>query len=145
MLPEKQINEIREELQNCKRPLFFFDDDPDGLSSFLLLYRYVREGSGVVIKTIPNIDNKFLRKVEEYQPDKIFVLDVAKIEQDFIDTVKIPIIWIDHLSLFALPIIFKIACQNNGSEIRFLSSSYIAYKVLTFIKMIKIIKPKVML
>jgi len=96
MLPEKQIKEIREELQNCKRPLFFFDDDADGLSSFLLLYRYAREGRGVVIKTNPNIDNKFLKKVEEYQPDKIFVLDVAEVEQDFIDKVKVPIIWIDH-------------------------------------------------
>ena len=96
MLPEKQIKEIREELQNCKRPLFFFDDDADGLSSFLLLYRYAREGRGVVIKTNPNIDNKFLKKVEEYQPDKIFVLDIAQVEQDFIDKVKVPIIWIDH-------------------------------------------------
>ena len=96
MLPEKQIEEIREELQNCKRPLFFFDDDADGLSSFLLLYRYTREGKGVVIKTLPKIDGKFLRKVEEYEPDKIFVLDVAQIEQDFIDKVKVPIVWIDH-------------------------------------------------
>jgi len=96
MLPEKQIKEIREELQNCKRPLFFFDDDADGLSSFLLLYRYAREGKGVVIKTIPKIDDKFLRKVEEYEPDKIFVLDVAQVEQSFIDKVKVPIIWIDH-------------------------------------------------
>ena len=96
MLQEKQIEEIREELQNCKRPLFFFDDDADGLSSFLLLYRYIKEGKGVVIKTMPKIDRKFLRKVEEYGPDKIFVLDVADVEQDFIDKVKVPIIWIDH-------------------------------------------------
>ncbi len=96
MLPGKQIKEIREELRHCKRPLFFFDDDADGLSSFLLLYRYVREGKGVVIKTTPKIDGKFLRKVEEYGPDKIFVLDVAEVEQDFIDKVRVPIIWIDH-------------------------------------------------
>ncbi len=96
MLPEKQIEEIRDELRHCKRPLFFFDDDADGLSSFLLLYRYVREGSGVVVKTLPKIDEKFLRKVEEYEPDKIFVLDVASVEQEFIDKVNVPIIWIDH-------------------------------------------------
>lgn len=96
MLPEKQIKEIRKELDNCKRPLFFFDDDADGLSSFLLLYRYHKEGRGVVVKTRPNIDEKFLRKVKEFEPDKIFVLDIAKIEQDFIDKVKVPVIWIDH-------------------------------------------------
>ncbi|MBL7054863.1 DHH family phosphoesterase [Candidatus Woesearchaeota archaeon] len=96
MLPKKQIEEIRDELKHCKRPLFFFDDDADGLSSFLLLYRYIKEGSSVVIKTIPKIDNKFLRKVKEYEPDKIFILDIAQVEQGFIDAVKIPIIWIDH-------------------------------------------------
>ncbi len=96
MLPEKQIKQIREELENCKRPLFFFDDDADGLSSFLLLYRYIREGKGIVVKATPNIDHKFIRKVKEYEPDKIFVLDIAQIEQDFIDAVRVPIIWIDH-------------------------------------------------
>lgn len=96
MLTKLDYERIREELENCKKPLFFFDDDPDGLCSFLLLYRYIREGKGVVIKSTPNIDSKFLRKVEEYEPDKIFILDIAKIEPDFVDTVKVPIIHIDH-------------------------------------------------
>ena len=34
----KEIKEFRKELQECKRPLIFFDDDADGLCSFLLLY-----------------------------------------------------------------------------------------------------------
>lgn len=96
MLPEKQIKEIRKELDSCARPIIFFDDDADGLSSFLLFYRYLREGKGICVKATPNIDHKYIKKVLEYQPDKIFVLDVAQIEQDFIDAVKIPIIWIDH-------------------------------------------------
>jgi single-stranded DNA-specific DHH superfamily exonuclease len=96
MLPQKQIREIRDALRHCKRPLFFFDDDADGLSSFLLLYRYIREGSGIVVKTVPKIDGKFLRKVNEYGPDKIFVLDVASVEQEFIDKANVPIVWIDH-------------------------------------------------
>ena len=96
MLTDKQIQEIRKELNECKNPLFFFHDDADGLSSFLLLYRYVREGHGIIIKTTPNIDEKFLRKVEEYDPDKIFILDIALVEQEFIDKAKRKIIWIDH-------------------------------------------------
>jgi single-stranded DNA-specific DHH superfamily exonuclease len=96
MLTEKQINEIREELDNCKKPLFFFHDDPDGLCSFLLLYRYKMEGKGVIVKSVPKLDEKFIRKVDEYDPDKIFILDLAMVDQDFIDTVKRPVVWIDH-------------------------------------------------
>jgi len=95
-LSEKQYGEIRNELNNCKDPLFFFDDDPDGLSAFLLVYRYVKEGHGVIVKTHPKLDIRSVPKVQEYCPDKIFVLDVAKLEQDFIDNAKTPIIWIDH-------------------------------------------------
>jgi len=96
MLTNQQIAEIRKELQECKNPLFFFHDDADGLASFLLLYKYIREGHGIIIKTTPNIDKKFLRKVEEYNPDKIFILDIALVQQEFIDSVKTKIIWIDH-------------------------------------------------
>ena len=95
-LTEKERKEILEELDNCQRPLFFFDDDPDGLVSFLLLYRYKKEGSSVVVKSDPRIDAKFIRKVEEYEPDKIFVLDTAMMDDEFVKAVKRPIIWIDH-------------------------------------------------
>lgn len=95
-LTEKQAAEIRDELDNCKMPLFFFHDDPDGLCSFLLLYKYVKEGKGVVVKAQPRIDEKFLRKVDEYQPDKIFIADIALVDQEFLDKMKVPVIWIDH-------------------------------------------------
>lgn len=96
MLKEEKIQQIREELDNCKNPLFFFDDDPDGLSSFLLLYRYKKEGHGVVIKSVPKLTDMFLAKVHEYDPDKIFILDIAMVDQDFIDKAKRPIVWVDH-------------------------------------------------
>ena len=98
-LSGKQIKEIKDELDNCKNPLFFFDDDQDGLCSFLLLYRYKIEGHGVVVKTAPKLGTVLLRKVEEYKPDKIFILDVADVEQDFLEQVKVPVIWIDHHGL----------------------------------------------
>ena len=34
MLGEKEIKEIREHLERAKNPLFFFDDDHDGLASY---------------------------------------------------------------------------------------------------------------
>jgi single-stranded DNA-specific DHH superfamily exonuclease len=96
MLAEKEIKQIREELDNCKNPLFFFHDDPDGLCSFLLLYRYVKEGHGIVFKAKPGLGEGFLRKVQEYSPDKIFILDIPLVKQEFLDGVKVPVIWIDH-------------------------------------------------
>ncbi|MFC1755425.1 DHH family phosphoesterase, partial [Thermoproteota archaeon] len=80
----------------CKRPLYFFGDDSDGLASFLLLYKYKRDGVGVVVKAAPNLDTRFLKKVRECEPDKIFLLDIPLVDPKFIDAVKCPMIWIDH-------------------------------------------------
>jgi single-stranded DNA-specific DHH superfamily exonuclease len=88
-------DKLRAEL-DCHRPLIFFHDDPDGLASFLLLYRYLKEGKGIVVKSHPSINMKFVKKVEEFQPDKIFILDLAVVEDEFLEAVKTPIVWIDH-------------------------------------------------
>jgi len=96
MLTNKQLQQIKEELDNSQNPLFFFDDDPDGLCSFLLLYRYKMEGHGFVVKTHPKLDARSAPKIEQYDADKAFVLDIAKLEQDFIDASKVPVIWVDH-------------------------------------------------
>jgi single-stranded DNA-specific DHH superfamily exonuclease len=42
------------------------------------------------------IDEKFLRRVEEYSPDKVFILDCPIVEQEFLDEVKVPVVWVDH-------------------------------------------------
>ncbi len=96
VLSTAQINQLRDHLDNCKKPMFFFDDDQDGLCAFLQLYRYKKEGKGIIVKTHPKLGTVFVRKVDEYKPDKIFVLDVAVVEQDFLDEMKVPVIWIDH-------------------------------------------------
>ncbi|MBI1935538.1 DHH family phosphoesterase [Candidatus Woesearchaeota archaeon] len=95
-LSTSQVHQIRDHLDSCKKPLFFFDDDQDGLCSFLQLYRYKKEGKGIIVKTTPRLGPVFVRKVEEYQPDKVFILDIADVQQDFLDEMKVPVIWIDH-------------------------------------------------
>ena len=96
MLGNKEYAQIKDEIDSCQNPLFFFDDDQDGLCSFLLLYRHKQEGHGIIVKTAPKLGVFFLKKVEEYNPDKIFILDIAVVEQDFLDEMKVPVIWIDH-------------------------------------------------
>jgi len=99
MLSEEQINEIREHLEKAQNPLFFFDNDADGLCSFLLLARYIRRGKGVAIKSFPDLNESYARKLYELKPDYIFVLDKPIISEGFLEEAKklnLPLVWIDH-------------------------------------------------
>jgi len=99
MLTLKQVREIREHLQQAQNPLFFFDNDQDGLCSFLLLQRWLGRGKGVPIRSFPGLNKDYFRKVHELKADYIFILDKPVVEPDFfaeIEKVNIPIVWIDH-------------------------------------------------
>lgn len=98
MLTIKQISEIREHLKNAQNPLFFFDNDPDGLCSFLLLQRYLRRGKGYPVKS-SSLDKDYFRRIHEASPDCIFILDIPVVSQEFFDEIKkinLPVVWIDH-------------------------------------------------
>lgn len=96
MLTKKDIKFIREQLKESKRPIFFYDDDPDGICSFLLLYNIYNKGRGILVNSVSYLDKQWVRKVDEYQPDKVFVLDIPVIKEDFSMAVKKPMFWIDH-------------------------------------------------
>lgn len=96
MLKPKECKQLKEAIDFCKKPLVIFDGDPDGSSSFIQFYQYKKEGKGLIIKTTPHITESFVRKVVEYGPDAIFIFDIALVDQDFIDQVKVPVYWLDH-------------------------------------------------
>ncbi len=96
MLTDKEVAKIKDALLSYKKPFFLFHDDPDGLASFLLFYRFVKEGRGYVVKALPKITKEYAKKVEDYGADIVFILDIAMVDQEFIDAVKVPIYWIDH-------------------------------------------------
>lgn len=99
MLTEKQILEVRKLLDSAQNPLFFFDNDSDGLSSFLLMRRYLGRGKGVVIKSFPDLNEGYTRKITEFKPDYVIVLDKPLISEKFLlflEENSIPLIWIDH-------------------------------------------------
>ena len=99
MLDDKEVFEIKEHLNRAQNPLFFFDNDDDGLASFLLLRRYVDRGRGVAIKSFPDLNVSYYRKIEELNPDYIFILDKPSVSSEFIERAKqdnIPVVWIDH-------------------------------------------------
>src|SRR3989344_969728 len=96
MLTPAQISLLQEELKTAKNPVFIYDSDADGLCSFLLLFRVYREGKGIRVNNTSNMDEQFVRKVQEITPDKIFILDIPVIDQQFVDMLKVPVFWIDH-------------------------------------------------
>lgn len=95
-IKKEDLEFIRKKLDESARPLFYFDDDPDGLSSFLLLYRYKKDGYGVIVKGSPELEVQYAEKINEYGPTDIFILDKPLVSQEFIDKAKTPMIWIDH-------------------------------------------------
>lgn len=99
MLTSQQVKEIREHLEKAQAPIFFFDNDADGLASFLLLRRHIGRGKGVAIKSFPDLNVSYTRKLYELKPDYIFVLDKPSIASGFFEEVKnlnLPLVWIDH-------------------------------------------------
>lgn len=99
MLTEKQISEIKGHLEKAQNPLFFFDNDPDGLCSFLILSRYSNKGKGVPIKSFPGLNVEYFRKVRELNSDYIFILDKPVVDREFFEEarkVNVPVVWIDH-------------------------------------------------
>jgi len=99
MLTEEQLNEIREHLEKAQNPIFFFDNDADGLMSFILLRRFIGRGKGVAIKSFPELDENYIRRIDELNADYIFILDKPSVSKEFFEQVKqrnLPVVWIDH-------------------------------------------------
>lgn len=99
MLTKKQLGEIREHLEKAQSPIFLYDNDVDGLSSYVLLRKFTGRGKGVAVKSHPNIDPGYAKRVQELNGDYVFVLDRHSLGKDFVNEIsmlQIPIVWIDH-------------------------------------------------
>src|SRR3972149_5132035 len=99
MLTKKQVEEIKEHLEKAQNPVFFFDNDPDGLCSFVIMRKFCDKGRGVAVKSYPSMNRDYFRRVNELKADYIFILDKPLVENGFFDEaekVNIPVVWIDH-------------------------------------------------
>jgi len=99
MLTKSQITEIKKHLERAQSPIFFFDNDQDGLCSFLLLQRFIGRGKGIPIKSFPEMTVDYFRRVHELKADYIFILDKHAVSDEFFKEAKktnIPVVWIDH-------------------------------------------------
>ncbi|MEK6928622.1 MAG: DHH family phosphoesterase [Nanoarchaeota archaeon] len=99
MLTKKQINELKEHFEKCQNPVFYYDNDADGLCSFLLLRRFLGKGKGVAVKNYPDLNLQYARKVHEFNSDYVFILDKPVVSREFLENVQavnVPVVWIDH-------------------------------------------------
>lgn len=99
MLSEAACREIREHLARSQKPVFYYDNDADGLCSFLLFARFLGRGEGVAIRSYPALDASYARKAQEAGADAVFILDKPVLDAGFVEALRqlaIPVIWIDH-------------------------------------------------
>lgn len=93
------LMKIRELLEKSINPLYFYDDDPDGVVSYLLLKRKFGKGNGVIIRVRGshlNEEELYLKKINEFNPDVVVFLDKPTLNQDVFDKIDVTKIWIDH-------------------------------------------------
>ncbi len=138
MLTKKQINEIREHLEKAQNPVFFYDNDADGLCSFLIFRRFVDRGKGVAIKSYPELNVQYASKVQEFKADYVFILDKPEVSKEFleeVDKMQIPIVWIDHhLTKFKFHKKFSNVhyynpARNSGKNKSSEPVTYLTYKI----------------
>ncbi|MDD9952725.1 MAG: DHHA1 domain-containing protein [Candidatus Woesearchaeota archaeon] len=96
MIPQDVLDKAKQILQKASRPLFYFDDDCDGVTSFTQLYQFCGDGSGVPVKQSPVLKADLFRKIDEYSPDVVVILDKPGVEEEFLQKLQTPTIWIDH-------------------------------------------------
>jgi len=128
MIPDKDLKKIKDYLEKAENPLFLFDDDNDGLCSFLLFRAFTKKGIGIPIKT-NQLDIEFTKIVNTYNTDMIFILDKPVVTQEFVDNIDIPIIWIDHHSITKLKGVKYFNPKLDGDETPY-SNTYWCYKVV---------------
>ncbi|MEM1535462.1 MAG: DHHA1 domain-containing protein [Candidatus Pacearchaeota archaeon] len=95
----EEIKKIREVLLEVNNPLFFFDNDVDGLAAFLIFYKTFGKGKAVAIKSFPELNPSYARKISELKADCIFILDKPRVAKGFFELVEklnVRVIWIDH-------------------------------------------------
>ncbi len=93
---DKEIKKIRKILKNTHRPMIMFDSDTDGLTSFLMMYKFIGDGKGVYVNGTLDVESGYLTAVNNYSPDRVIILDKPKVSDEFLAKVKVPILWIDH-------------------------------------------------
>lgn len=99
MIAKAQLAWVRELLEGSQNPVFLYDNDADGLCSYVLLRRWLDRGKGIAVRTHPEIDAGYAHRAQSLGADMVIVLDCPFLGDAFVQELKeaaIPIVWIDH-------------------------------------------------
>lgn len=99
MLSQERLDTLKGLLQSAQMPVFLFDNDADGLCSFLIARRALGVGEGIPVRTYPSIDPASVDRAVGYGADVLVVLDKPFLSEVFIEKVRVsglPLIVIDH-------------------------------------------------
>lgn len=139
MFTETQLAELKDHLERAQNPLFYFDNDTDGLCSYVILRRYLGRGKGVAVRSFPDLDAGYARKARELNADYVFVLDKPVLSREFVKEVEalgLPLVWIDHHDL--VPAAFEAEAtnffvynpsRNSGEDKSGEPTTYLAYSL----------------
>ena len=134
MLTKKQLSEIREHLEMAQNPIFLYDNDVDGLCSYVLLRRFIGRGKGIAVKSHPNVDINYVKRVQELNGYCIFVLDRHSLGREFVSEIsmlQLPIVWIDHHDVSEERHDYRLLYRFNPSKNKrksYESTTYLCYK-----------------
>ena len=131
MMRMTSLKTIRTLLKKSRNPLYFYDDDPDGLVSYMLLKRRFEKGNGIIIRVGGmhlDEDGLYLNKIKEYNPDLVVFLDKPTLNQDIFDKINVKKIWIDHHDVVDVKNVYyynpRIKNKKDNKP-----TSYICYKI----------------
>jgi single-stranded DNA-specific DHH superfamily exonuclease len=91
---QETFTKIKKLIDAAKSICVFYDDDLDGLSSYLSVYWY-KKVKGICVKSSPKVQADFSQVVKRHNADLVVILDKPLIEETFFDPEK-TYIWIDH-------------------------------------------------
>ncbi len=95
-ITEDELQDFAQRIRQASRPLIYYDDDADGLASYLLVHHANRDAIGVRCGRGPEVDAEFARKIHENQPDLVVILDKPRVSDEFFTSYNTPTLWLDH-------------------------------------------------
>ncbi|MBM3230325.1 DHH family phosphoesterase [Candidatus Pacearchaeota archaeon] len=99
MLSQASLDDLRSRLEGASCPAFLFDNDADGLCSFLIARRTLGKGIGIPVRSYPALDVGYCEQAVLQGADLLVVLDKPFLSPESVQFAKersLPLIVLDH-------------------------------------------------
>ncbi len=93
------LAQTKEMLEQSQNPFFLYDNDADGFCSMVLLRRWLERGSSEIVRSNPQVEERYAHTALDHKADLVVVLDRHSLSASFVallDAANVPVLWIDH-------------------------------------------------